>query len=382
MASTGWNPDAVNGTQVGSCILEEPVHISSMGAVFLARQERPRRSVAVKVIYRHLASDPDSWQLYLARFQREADATATLDHLHIMPVYEFGETGDLAYLIMPYLPGGSLSTWLERQGPLPLSQTVQCVEQVASALDYAHARGIIHRDVKPSNMLVHPDGRVLLADFGIARLVHLPDLTSKLARGAGSDRSNTTLTVASSAIGTPEFMAPEQVRGELVTAAADQYALGIVVYDMLAGQTPFAGGDVPAVLLRQLVSPPPPLRTLRPEIPARVEDVIFWALAKDPADRPATASQFARALGAAVEGGSILAGPKGPDLAATEQVFFEFTWPLPESALPRYSMDPEFLTDEASADESSIATSPCGLSMHVVLSPTGEPGAYFPGAPL
>ena len=186
MVSTGslsWNPDALNGTRLGSCTLESPLTISSMGAVFLARQERPHRYVAVKVIHRHRASDSEDWQLFLTRFQREADATATLDHAHIMPIYEFGETGDLAYLVMPYLPDGSLASQLERQGPLPLPQTVQYVEQLASALDYAHARGIIHRDVKPSNMLLHPDGRVLLADFGIARPLHLPDLTSEPIQG-------------------------------------------------------------------------------------------------------------------------------------------------------------------------------------------------------
>ena len=348
--------------------------------------------MAVKVIYRHLASNPESWQLYLARFQREADATATLDHLHIVPIYEFGETDDIAYLVMPYLPDGSLSTWLDQQGPLSLLQTVQYVEQVASALDYAHAQGIIHRDVKPSNMLVHQDGRVLLADFGIARLLQVPDLISELALGAESDWSNTALTLASSAVGTPEFMAPEQVRGEMVTPAADQYALGIAAYAMLAGQTPFAGGDMTAVLLRQLVSPPPPLRRRRPEIPARVEDVIFWALAKDPVDRPATAGQFARALRAAVEteplvrrvrrlleGGSV---PAGPQISVSAAVGQEDS--SRRHTLPYWSTEPEFVVDEAtvaSTDESTITTSPDGLSMQQVPNPTGGAGGYASGAP-
>src|SRR5215469_15690397 len=181
---TGWNPDSLGGTRLGSCLLEDPLSLGQMGAVFLARQERPHRYVAVKVIHRQLASDPAAWRLFLARFQREADATAALDHANIVPIYEFGETGELAYLVMPYLPDGSLATRLEQHGPLPLPQTVQAIEQVAAALDYAHARGIVHRDVKPSNMLLHPDGRVLLADFGIARPLHLPDLTGGMLASA------------------------------------------------------------------------------------------------------------------------------------------------------------------------------------------------------
>ena len=373
MVSTGWNPDVLNGTQVGSCILEELLSLGSMGAVFLARQERPHRAVAVKLIHRHLASDPEAWQLYRARFQREADATATLDHAHIVPIFAFGETDDLAYLVMPYLPDGSLATRLKRQGPFSLSQTMAYVEQVASALDYAHARGIIHRDVKPSNMLVHPDGRVLLADFGIAHLLHVPELISEPALGQGGTRSTTALTQASSTIGTPEFMAPEQVRGDMLTPAIDQYALGIATYAMLVGQTPFGGGDVTAVLLRQLGSPPPPLRRRRPEIPARVEEVIFWALAKDPADRPATASQFARALRAALETKPLVRGAR---------------WPRKGGSLPISPVEPEVVVEEAneaSDDERTITTSPGSISMHRVLNRTPGVGGYIsgyaPGAP-
>ena len=298
--STGWNPDGFNDTQVGSCVLERPLSISRMGAVFLARQERPHRLVAVKVIDRELARDPETWQLFLARFQREADATATLEHANIVPIHEFGETGDLAYLVMPYFPEGSLATRLEQQGPLPLTQTVQVVEQIAAALDYAHARGIIHRDVKPANMLIHPDGRVMLGDFGIARPLHQPDQTTQLAPEPGDKESKASLTQVGTALGTPEYMAPEQVRMETLSPATDVYALGIATYELLGGRTPFEGGDVPTVLQSHVTSPPPPLRALRPELPPQVEDVIFWALAKDPADRPATAGQFAQALRASL----------------------------------------------------------------------------------
>ena len=387
MSGTGWNPDALSGTQLGSCILEDPLSIGSMGAVFLARQERPHRYVAVKVIHRHLASDPESWQLFLARFQREADATAALDHANIVPIYEFGETGDVAYLVMPYLPDGSLSTLISQQGPLALPLAITYLEQVAAALDYAHARGIVHRDVKPSNMLLHPDGRILLADFGIARPVGLPDLTARSQSGAdkrSGSEANTSLTQAGSSMGTPEFMAPEQVRGGPITPATDTYALGIAAYEMLAGETPFGGGDVTTVLRRQMVSPPPPLRTTRSDVSPRVEEVIFWALAKDPADRPASAGQFAKALRAATRKGTLATsvnwlrqapslpiGPRGPvspgplltDTGSVRRMP-ELTVPLPQSVLPRPPIEAEATAGRPNSDNTAVTAGPSGIQVH------------------
>jgi serine/threonine protein kinase len=311
----GWNADTLNGMRLGSCLLESPLGIGGMGAVYLARQERPHRRVAVKVLRPQLATDPDAWRTFLERFRREADATAALDHANIVPIYEFGEQDNIAYLVMPYLADGSLAGLLEREGAQPLSRVLQYVEQAAAALDYAHEHGIVHRDVKPSNLLLHPDGRLLLADFGIARLLDrseddgMPEFASE----------NATLTQTGSAMGTPEYMSPEQVRGEHVGPAADIYALGIVAYVMLMGRSPFAGGDVTAVMTRQLVSPPQPLRIEHPEISPKVEEAIFYAMAKDPADRPATAGDFARALRAASRGrtlGAMLGWTRPEQLAA------------------------------------------------------------------
>jgi serine/threonine protein kinase len=348
--------------------------IGQMGAVFLARQERPHRYVAVKVIHRQLASDPAAWALFLARFQREADATAALDHANIVPIYEFGETGDLAYLVMPYLPDGSLATRLEQQGPLPLPPTLLAIEQVGAALDYAHARGIVHRDVKPSNMLLHPDGRVLLADFGIARPLHLPELTGGMPAASGPARpgDDTSLTQAGSAMGTPEYMAPEQVRVEAITPATDTYALGIATYELLGGQTPFAGANVPTILLRQVTAPPPPLRSLRSDLPARLEEVIFWALAKDPADRPPSPGAYARALRAAIDApASLGAGRRPAQLAASsitgqnslrEESRYstgrhpaspDHTMAMPPGAMPQV-VEPEFTVGEDPAGDTTL----------------------------
>lgn len=292
-------PDALQGVRLGSCVLETPLGVGGMGAVYLARQERPHRQVAVKVLRPHLlTADAQSLDVFLERFRREADATAALDHANIVPIFEFGEEGGIAYLVMPYLADGSLADLLAREGQLPLPRTVQYVEQTAAALDHAHAHGIVHRDVKPSNLLLHPDGRLLLTDFGIARAIS----RNAAARPAQGWRSpdvtdgDVTLTQLGSAMGTPEYMAPEQVHGDAVTAATDIYALGILTYVMLSGRSPFGGGDVTAILTRQLHEPPRPLRLYQPDIPAQVEEVIFWSLAKEPSERPASAGAYARSL--------------------------------------------------------------------------------------
>ena len=292
--------DALIGQRLGTSRVERLLGAGGMSAIYLAQQERPRRSVAVKVLRPQLLADARQWPQFLARFRREADATAALDHANIMPIYEFGEQDDLAYLIMPYLPDGSLATLLAREGPLPIPQTLSYAEQVASALDYAHQHGIVHRDVKPSNLLLHPDGRLLLADFGIARPLDqrgLPDI--ELASHALADAG---LTIGGVTLGTPDYMAPEQIRGERVGPAADIYALGVVTYAMLTGRAPFGGGATAQVLARQLNDPPPPLRIARPDASARMEEVIFWALAKDGTARPSSAGAFARALRESVRG--------------------------------------------------------------------------------
>lgn len=204
---------------------------------------------------------------------------AALDHANITPIYEFGEREDLAYLVMPFMPDGSLADELDRKGPLPVERVVAYVEQVAGALDYAHQHGIIHRDVKPSNVLLHPDGRLLLSDFGIARPLDQRDLPGA-AQDDVPDEGN--LTMAGAALGTPDFMAPEQILGEPVSPATDVYALGALAYTLLAGHTPFGGGGAQRTLARSLREAPQPLRLDRPDIPAKVEEALFWALAKTP----------------------------------------------------------------------------------------------------
>jgi serine/threonine protein kinase len=290
-----WNPNELLGAELGSCRLERVIGVGGMGAVYLAQQTRPRRQVAVKVLRRGPTISPEAWQFFLERFASEADLAANLDHANIVPIFEFGQQGDTAFLVMPYLAHGTLADLIEQRGRLSLAETVTHVEQAAAALDHAHQRGLVHRDVKPSNLLLHPDGRLMLADFGIARPADpLPGDTS--ARLGLAGLSNPNRSEARRPAGTPEYMAPEQIRGGPLTPATDVYALATVAYTMLAGQPPFADPQPHMTLARQLHEAPQPLRTLRTDLPQRADETILGALAKDPAARPQGAGIFAAAL--------------------------------------------------------------------------------------
>ena len=308
--STIWNVESLIGAHLGSCLLERPLGVGGMGAVYLARQERPHRQVAVKVLRPASAGSPGAESMFLARFRREADATASLDHGNIVPIYEFGEQDGIAYLVMPYLSAGSLADLLKRHGPLSVERTLAYVAQIGAALDYAHAQGIVHRDVKPSNVLLHPDGRLLLADFGIARPLDRADPADALEYGDEED-DNPTLTRGGAVLGTPQYMAPEQITGDPVDQATDLYALGVLAYTLLAGHPPFDGatGDV---LRRQVGERPPSIRPLRPDVSPQMESALYRALAKRPEDRPRSAGAFAASLREAV-----LVGQGRPSRAAT-----------------------------------------------------------------
>jgi hypothetical protein len=293
--SDDWNANTLVGARLGSCVLERVLGAGGMGAVYLARQVRPHRAVAVKVLRTDPDLDPRAWAVFLARFRREADATAALDHANIIPIYEFGDERDAPYLVMPYLPDGSLDDLIARQGPLPLDHAIAYLAQAAAALDYAHAHGIVHRDVKPSNLLLHADGRLLLADFGIAHLIDRPDLAHPGAANMAAASADGELTVAGLTLGTPEYMAPEQVLGGPVGPATDIYALGALAFTLLTATTRSASD--PALLdWRTPVDPAGQLQARRPDLPPGVGEALRWALDEDPAERPQSALAFMRAL--------------------------------------------------------------------------------------
>ena len=263
------------GTQLGKYEIQAELGRGGMATVYRAYQESLNRHVAVKVLAGQLAHDGDFRQ----RFEREAKAVAQLDHPNILPIYDYGEDQqrDVVYFVTQLVEGGTLS---QRMGqPLPIAEAVRIASGVAQALDCAHHHGIIHRDVKPSNILLTEDGRPLLSDFGIARIVQETHLT----------RTGTSL-------GTPQYMSPEQAKGEPLDFRADIYSLAVVLYEMLVGRPPFQADTDIAVLHQQVYEPPPPPRQLRSDIPRRLEKVILKALAKDPAKRYPTAGAMAQAL--------------------------------------------------------------------------------------
>ncbi|WP_119068625.1 serine/threonine-protein kinase [Aggregatilinea lenta] len=270
----------LSGTHIGQYELLEVVGKGGMATVYRAYQPSMHREVAIKIIAPGLASDPE----FMARFEREAQIIARLQHPHILPVYDFGRDESNAYLVMRLMDGGHLAAELD--GPLKPERVVELTRQIGSALDYAHRRGIVHRDLKPTNILLDEMGNAYLTDFGIAKMV------------AGT--ATTGLTAPGAVMGTPTYMAPEQWRAQPVDGRTDVYALGVIVYQMLLGQTPFSAETPHGLMYQHLDVEPPAPHTLQPDLPMSIEPVISKVLAKDPEDRYASAGAFAEALDGAL----------------------------------------------------------------------------------
>jgi len=264
--------------------IERELGQGGMATVYLARDLKHEREVALKVLRPELAQ-----VLGRDRFLREIRTTAQLTHPHILPLLDSGDAGETLFYVMPYVEGESLGGRLEREKQLPLDDALQIAREVADALSYAHAHGVIHRDIKPENILLE-SGHAVVSDFGVARAVS----------AAGSAR----LTETGLAIGTPAYMSPEQAAGSQdVDGRSDLYSLACVLYEMLAGEPPFTGPSVQAVVAKRLATPAPPVSILRDRVPAHVEEALDTALARSRADRFATAAQFAAALTAGGPGG-------------------------------------------------------------------------------
>jgi serine/threonine-protein kinase len=284
------------GTTLGPYHIQALLGAGGMGQVYRAHDPRLDREVAIKVLSATLAQEPG----YSARFQREAKAAAKLSHPNIVPVFDVGEQGGLMYLVMPLIPGGTLREYLSQRGALPLSEAISIVEQVAGALQQAHERGMIHRDVKPANILMSAEGRALLTDFGIVRV-------------AQNNESATPLTRIGSFVGSPEYAAPEMVTGQSADQRVDIYALGVMLYQMLTGRLPFVSSNAMALLMQRVQQEAPAPRSINPAIPPAVEAVIMKAMAKAPAARYQSATELVQALKAAVGGQELptLYGEKG-----------------------------------------------------------------------
>ncbi len=247
-----------------------------MATVYLAHDLKHDRDVALKVLHPELAA-----ALGPERFQREIRTTARLQHPHILPVLDSGEAAGRVWYTMPFVSGESLRTRLRREGQLPLDVAVELTRQTALALAYAHRQGIVHRDLKPENILLS-EGQALVADFGVAKAL--------------TDTGQDALTETGMAVGTPAYMSPEQATGGSIDGRTDIYALGCVLYEMLAGEPPFSGPTHQAILAKRMLEPVPHVRTLRDTVPEALDQVVARSLAKAPADRFATAEELGRAL--------------------------------------------------------------------------------------
>jgi len=264
-----------------------------MATVYLAEDVKHNRNVAIKVLKPDLAAF-----LGPERFRREIEIAARLNHPHILPLIDSGQTESVLYYVMPYIDGDSLRASLAREKQLPIERALHVTEQVAAALDYAHRQGILHRDIKPDNILLH-EGEALVSDFGIARVL----------QSAGEAH----LTETGIGIGTPEYMSPEQGTGEReADARSDVYSLACVLYELLVGEPPYTGPTPRAVLIKCLSAPVPSARQFRDAVPAAVDTALKRAMAKSPVDRFASVSEFVQALRATEAKPTNLPAPPTP----------------------------------------------------------------------
>src|SRR5215217_9155138 len=248
-----------------------------MATVYLAQDSKHDRIVALKVLHPDLAASlgPD-------RFLREIKLAARLNHPHILPLFDSGSADGMLYYVMPYVEGESLRERIDRENKIPIDEAIRLTQGIASALDYAHRQGIVHRDVKPENVMLY-ENMPMVMDFGIAKAVS----------AAGSE----TLTQTGMMVGTPAYVSPEQAAGEInLDGKSDQYSLACVIYEMLSGERPFSGATPQAMMAKRFSEMPKPLRSIRASVPDSVEKAVTKAMAIDAAGRYSTSAQFGQAL--------------------------------------------------------------------------------------
>ncbi|HXF24353.1 MAG TPA: protein kinase, partial [Gemmatimonadaceae bacterium] len=346
--------------------IERELGAGGMATVYLAEDIRHHRKVAIKVLHAELSAI-----LGPERFLKEIELTANLQHPHILPLFDSGSADGLLFYVMPYVDGETLRGRLDRERQLPVADAVRIASEAADALEYAHKRGVIHRDIKPENILLH-DGRALVADFGIALAVE----------HAGGQR----MTQTGLSLGTPQYMSPEQAMGERnIDARTDIYALGAVTYEMLAGEPPFTGPTAQAIVAKVMTEDPQPIIPRRRSVPPAVEDAVLTALEKLPADRFASAAEFAHELSGAQTGnsarihsrtGATRARNVGP--WTTAAVIGALALAVVGAfMIARYRYEPH--TPIAAFGKSKKVTWERGLEIQPALSPDGKYVAYAAG---
>jgi serine/threonine protein kinase len=268
------------GERLGSYHLLEPLGEGGMGFVFRARRENDDASVALKILRQELAED----ELYRRRFEREARIASEVVHDHVVSVLDYGEASGRLYLAARFVRGVSLSERIASQGTLSASEALRLVNDLADALGALHERGLVHRDVKPANVMIQDDGAAALTDFGLARGI-----------------AETVLTKTGAVVGTVDYIAPELIRGQAASPSSDVYALGCLLYECLAGAPPFVDESYVETLVAHVRDEPPDLSAVRPDLPEGLRWTVLRALAKDPAERPASAKEYARLLRASAK---------------------------------------------------------------------------------
>jgi serine/threonine-protein kinase len=269
------------GTQLGKYEIQAEVGRGGMGVVYKGYDPALDRYVAVKVLVPHLVWEKE----FVEHFVREARSAARLEHANVVTIHEVGQAAGWYYFVMEYLEGPTLTEMIQERRPLAPDEALSILRPVADALDYAHRQGVVHRDVKPGNVIVDPAGHVTLTDFGIARATH-----------------ETQLTTTGTLVGTPEYASPEQAQGTAVSARSDLYNLAVTAYEMLSGCVPFEAESTLALLHKVVYDPLPSIRQANPDLPAGVGAVMRKALAKDPGDRYEEASVFVETLAQALAG--------------------------------------------------------------------------------
>jgi len=305
------DPAAPGRTLDGRYRLQSLLARGGMASVWLGDDTLLARPVAVKTLHPELALDADT----RTRFRNEAVAVASLAHPDIVATYDTGEDDGVAYLVMELVDGPNLRRMLDERGALPVAEALRIARGVAAALDHAHRNGIVHRDIKPANVLVPPHAPVKVTDFGIAKAGDGPDLT-----------------LTGTVLGTARYLSPEQLSGDPVDARTDLYGLGLLLHEMLAGQAPFTGDSETSAALARLTTPPPPLRSLRPDVPAQLEAITLRCLALDPDDRYPDAAALGEDLAAMAGGAELhLASPGGDRTRPATPVA---PGPIPGPAIP------------------------------------------------
>src|SRR5215469_14790756 len=299
---------SIPGMTLGRYHLLQRIGQGGMGEVWLGEDRRLQRQVAIKTLPLHNQGDRE----FLQRFEREARAAAGLNYPHILSVHDYGQQAlangqTITYIVMPYISGGSLedriAMWEKSHIYMPHDEAIGYLSQAAGAIDYAHAQGILHRDIKPANLLLRGGNWLMLADFGIARMLSDQDQITQTGMG----------------FGTPEYMAPEQAQGK-AEPASDNYSLAVIAYQLFTGQVPFSAESAYAITIQHILAPPPPPRQINPTLPLAVEQVLLRGLAKVPEQRPSSAHAFVaelqNALASAPFEATLMQAPLPPTIEA------------------------------------------------------------------